>query len=242
MPLNQHRVRIGDRRLTDDRDGRSFAELVSDQFAADQSLIKEAESAIAGDLDAQVGDIDEPVVVVDDERGHESELSTPLALEISPVSFDDADWQDFRQNPRSTTMCSSNDEVEPPPSDESLSRPSCPCWRGTAGIRPRAKPPPEATSPAGFGEPGPGRPPPPPPPPPLPDLPTDTLRRADLFAPSNRLQRRFPPSARTAGLRIGPGSRQRSCRPVLTNWSTGSIRARDVDVTDVDSTASPLTW
>ena len=77
-----------------------FADLVSDQFDGSRTIVEEAESAIADDLEAQVGDIDEPGgVVVDDpqhETGqHETGLNGTSALEISPLSFDDADWQEF---------------------------------------------------------------------------------------------------------------------------------------------------
>ena len=47
------------------------------------------------DLEARMGDVDEADLPSDQASGASRIWGTPLALEISPLSFDDADWQDF---------------------------------------------------------------------------------------------------------------------------------------------------
>ena len=89
-------VLVDDDRSADD----VFADLVSDQFDVNRTIVEEAESAIAGDLEAQVGDIDEPGGAVLEGPEHETGLNGTSALEISPVSFDDADWQEFPAEPQ----------------------------------------------------------------------------------------------------------------------------------------------
>ena len=82
--------------VDDDRSAEdAFADLVSDHFDGNRTIVEEAESAIADDLETQVGDIDEPGGVAVDDPQHETALNGTSGLEISPVSFDDADWQEF---------------------------------------------------------------------------------------------------------------------------------------------------
>jgi len=83
--------------LVDDDDRSAddaFADLMSDGFDRNMTIVEEAESAIADDLETQVGDIDEPGGAVVGEPEHETGLNGRSALEIAPVSFDDANWQD----------------------------------------------------------------------------------------------------------------------------------------------------
>jgi type IV pilus assembly protein PilB len=84
-------VLVDDDRSTED----AFADLVSDQLDGNRTIVEEAESAIADDLEAQVGDIGEPGGVVVDDPLHETGLNGTSGLEISPVSFDDAEWQEL---------------------------------------------------------------------------------------------------------------------------------------------------
>ena len=82
--------------VDDDRSAEdAFADLVSDQFDRDRTIVEEAESAIAGDLEAQVGDIDEPGGGAIEDPLPQPRVNGTLALEISPVSYEDANWQDF---------------------------------------------------------------------------------------------------------------------------------------------------
>ena len=68
---------------------------MSDQFDRDRTIVEEAESAIAGDLEAQVGDIDEPGGGAIEDPLPQPRVNGTVALEISPVSYEDANWQDF---------------------------------------------------------------------------------------------------------------------------------------------------
>ena len=223
---------------SDDRQYDPFAGLVSDQFGVDQSLIKEAESAIAGDLEAQIGDIDEPAPAVDDDQSHESELSKPLALEISPLSFDDADWQEYPSEPQVIDNVPTSEEVEATPLDD--------LWEPSNSVSDAVDTGRQEITPVDSGEFTPDdsvspemdeEPPPPPPPPSLPDFAT-SLSESDLFTTPEAAESPLPtfgtelpgldgPQMGVTALTAGADELEELARSVQGN----------VDVTDVDSTA-----